>query len=142
MNMKTMEHLNRLQPNPRVGNPAYHYLQFPCRGCTMGNRENLWYGYTSSISGELNRSIDNSYLTLEEEYENPETVKYHILPNDSFDESVFTEDELRILNRVVDKFKYMKVTEIVEYMHQESAYVETQPDELISYELAKEIRAF
>jgi len=81
-------------------------------------------------------------INVKEEYENPETVKYHILPSDSFDESVFTEDELRILNCVVDKFKYMKVTEIVEYMHQETAYVETQPDELISYELAKEIRAF
>ena len=81
-------------------------------------------------------------INVKEEYETPETVKYHILPSDSFDESVFTEDELRVLNRVVDKFKYMKVTEIVEYMHQEIAYVETQPDELIPYELAKEIRAF
>ncbi|MBR4020309.1 MAG: HIRAN domain-containing protein [Firmicutes bacterium] len=37
----------------------------------MRNRKNLWNGYTSSISGELNRNIDNSYLTLEEEPENP-----------------------------------------------------------------------
>lgn len=38
---------------------------FPCRGCTMQNRKEKWYGFLASIEDDLNRSIDNSYLTLE-----------------------------------------------------------------------------
>ena len=45
--------------------------EFICRGCGYGNRSQNWYNYQSSISTELNRQIDNSYLTLEEEPDNP-----------------------------------------------------------------------
>ena len=36
----------------------------------MRNREETWEGFISSISGALNREIDNSYLSLEEEPDN------------------------------------------------------------------------
>lgn len=69
--MKTIKHNNLLRPNPGIDAAGYERLQFPCRGCTMRNREEIWYGFVSSISEPYNRECDNSYLTLEEEPSNP-----------------------------------------------------------------------
>lgn len=44
---------------------------FPCRGCTYKGREMKWHNFASSISDERNRQIDNSYLTLKAEPNNP-----------------------------------------------------------------------
>lgn len=68
--MKTVKHLNLLKPNPGLDKEGYNYFNFVCRGCTMRDRERIWHGFFSSIEGEINRAIDNSYLTLEEEPEN------------------------------------------------------------------------
>lgn len=45
-------------------------FQFVCRGCSMRDRERLWHFFVSSIGSDINREIDNSYLTLEEEPNN------------------------------------------------------------------------
>lgn len=68
---KTIKHGNMLQPNPGIDAAGYGRKQFPCRGCTMRNREEIWRGFVSSISEPYNRKCDNSYLTLEEEPSNP-----------------------------------------------------------------------
>lgn len=65
--IKTIKHENTLSFAALKENEGYEQLQFLCRGCTMRNREELWYGFLSSISGEMNRVRDNSYLTFEEE---------------------------------------------------------------------------
>lgn len=67
---KTIKHRNMLQPNPGIDANGYERLRFPCRGCTMRNREEIWHGFVSSISEQHNRDCDNSYLTLEEEPSN------------------------------------------------------------------------
>ena len=40
------------------------------------------------------------------------------------------------------KFKNYNTQEIVDYMHEEKAYKDTKPGDVISFTLAKEIRAF
>lgn len=116
-------------------------LHYKLHGCSMSGLV-----YSHYVMGALpkghHKILGLRNINVKEEFESPEVVKYHILPKDRFDKNVFTEDELRILNSVVNKFKYMKANEIVEYMHEETAYIETQPDELISFVLAKEIRTF
>lgn len=42
-------------------------LEFECRGCTIGYRQNKWHGFASSNSPQ---DPDNTYLTLEEEPDN------------------------------------------------------------------------
>ena len=64
---KFVKHSNMLRPNPGLNQEGYEYFQFVCRGCTMRGREDIWTGFVSSIWDDLNRSIDNSYLSLEEE---------------------------------------------------------------------------
>lgn len=116
-------------------------LSYKLNQCSMSGLVYSHYAMGALPKGHY-KILGLRNVNVKEEYESSEVVKYHILPNDCFDESIFTEDELRILNRVVNKFKYMKVNEIVEYMHEEAAYIETQPDELIPFALAKKIREF
>ena len=116
-------------------------LSYKLNQCSMSGLVYYHYDMGALPKGHY-KILGLNNINVKEEYESPEVVKYHILPNDSFDASVFSADELQILNCVVKKFKYMKVTDIINYMHEEVAYLETKPEELIPFELAKEIRAF
>lgn len=66
---KTIKHGNMLQPNPGLDQPGYNYFRFVCRGCTIKeSRKDTWDGFVASMANDpINQSIDNSYLTLEEE---------------------------------------------------------------------------
>ena len=74
--MRAKKHMNIMNPNQKSENNQS--MEIVCRGCTMRNREKLWHNFVSSIADELNRSIDNSYLILEEEPNNeydPNAIK-------------------------------------------------------------------
>ena len=63
-----------------------------------------------------------------------------IITNTSkIDKSVFTKEELEIIDKVKEKFKDYKVKDIVEYSHKEKAFIETEYKEKISYDLALEL---
>lgn len=68
-----------------------------------------------------------------------EDIGYKIVPTSKIDRSVFSKDELSVLELVVDKFKEYRSKQIVEYMHEEKAYIETQDHELIPFTLASEL---
>ena len=53
--------------------------------------------------------------------------------------SCLSEQEVGILNRVIDKFSGFTSQRIIDYMHQEDAYKNTEDGEVISYELAKRV---
>ncbi|MBN2796458.1 MAG: DUF4065 domain-containing protein [Clostridia bacterium] len=69
-----------------------------------------------------------------------EDIGYKIIPTSKTDESVFLKDELSVLQLVADKFKDYRSKQIVDYMHEEKAYVETSDHELIPYSLAKDLK--
>lgn len=66
----------------------------------------------------------------------------HIYPGAQTDYSVFSTEEKAVLDAVILKFREYKAAEIVEYMHQERAYIETAPGAIIPFGLAREIRPF
>lgn len=66
----------------------------------------------------------------------------HIYPIAGMDYSVLSDEEKNILDKVIEKFKNFKTKEIVDYMHEEKAYIETNVGEIIPFSLAKEIRIF
>lgn len=66
-------------------------------------------------------------------------ISYRIVPSTEVNMSKFSLEELSILNLISSKFKDYGSREIVEYMHQEKAYKETEPFQIISYDLAKEL---
>lgn len=68
-----------------------------------------------------------------------EDIGYKIVPTGIVDDSVFSKDELSVLELVVSKFKDYRSKQIVDYMHREKAYLETNDHELISLNLAREL---
>ena len=81
-------------------------------------------------------------LNVQEEMSYNFDTMLHIYPTDDMDYSVLSDEEKAILDRVILKFKDYKAKDIVDYMHGESAYLETKSGEIIPFSLAKEIRAF
>lgn len=72
--MKNIKHNNIMAWSDKRENE----MEIVCRGCSMQGRERIWESFVSSISGTLNRSINNSYLTFEEEPSNrydPNAIK-------------------------------------------------------------------
>lgn len=68
-----------------------------------------------------------------------EFSQYQIVPNKEISLSSFNAEELSVLSLVVDTFKSYNTEAIVNYMHKEKAYKETEPREVISYLLSKEL---
>ena len=66
----------------------------------------------------------------------------HIYPSKGIDYSVLSDKDTAILDVVIKKFKNYTAREIVDYMHEERAYIETNPGEIIPFSIAKEIRKF
>ncbi len=64
----------------------------------------------------------------------------HIYPTKGMDYSVLTSHDKKVLDTVIRKFKNYKTKDIVEYMHEEKAYRDTKPGDIIPFSLAKEIR--
>lgn len=81
-------------------------------------------------------------LNVQEEMSYNYDTMLHVYPTANMDYSVLSDGEKAILNKVITKFKDYKAKDIVDYMHDERAYAETKPGEIIPFSLAKEIRAF
>lgn len=81
-------------------------------------------------------------LNIQEEESFNYDSMLHIYPTNGMDYSVLSEDEKKIIDKVIKKFKNYKAKDIVEYMHEEKAYIETKPGDIIPFSLVKEIREF
>ena len=66
-------------------------------------------------------------------------VSYRIVPNKEVNISDFSLEELSVLEIVATTFKNYKARDIINYMHQEKAYIETMPNQIIPYSLAKNL---
>lgn len=77
-----------------------------------------------------------------QEEEGFDYTKYHVLPNELLDENALSDAEKEILDAVVGKFNSYTAQEIVEYMHKEVAYLETNDFDVIPFSVAKNIRSF
>lgn len=68
-------------------------------------------------------------------------ISYKIVPNKEVSVSDFSLEELAVLETVSTTFKNYKSREIVNYMHNEKAYTDTEAYQIIPYSLAKELKA-
>ncbi|MDD2402663.1 MAG: DUF4065 domain-containing protein [Clostridia bacterium] len=69
-----------------------------------------------------------------------EDISYKIVPNKEINVSDFSLEELSILETVATAFKDYRSKEIVDYMHEEKAYLETEAYQIIPFNLAKELK--
>jgi putative zinc finger/helix-turn-helix YgiT family protein len=66
-------------------------------------------------------------------------IAYRIIPRQEICLSAFTLNELNVLELIAQTFKDFNTKEIVDYMHKEKAYKETSHQQIISYDLAKQL---
>ncbi|MCD4713590.1 MAG: DUF4065 domain-containing protein [Clostridiales bacterium] len=97
--------------------------------------EHMTYGALPIGFNEI-LSVPTIHVVEEMMYED---IGYKIVPTSKVDKNVFSRDELSVLELVVDKFKEYRSKQIVDYMHEEKAYLETQDHELIPFTLASEL---
>ena len=81
-------------------------------------------------------------LNVKEEMSYNYDTMLHVYPTTNMDYSVLDDREKAILDKVIEKFVDYKAKDIVDYMHEERAYIETKPGEIIPFSLARKIRKF
>ena len=79
-------------------------------------------------------SLKSNLFINENEYE-----EYKIKFNEKYKLKRLSNDEKKIIDEVLDKFKDYSSHEISDYMHEEKAYKETKDNEIIPFTFAKEI---
>ncbi|MDE6618962.1 MAG: DUF4065 domain-containing protein [Lachnospiraceae bacterium] len=121
----------------------------------------LWYAdalyfknYSNSMTGLVYRhesmgalpvghhsltNLKNINVREECEYE---STKYHFYPNTALDASELSRNEMSILDTVITKLRSFNSSDLVAYVHEETAYKQTNQEEIIPYSLAKKIQAF
>lgn len=69
-------------------------------------------------------------------------ISYRICPNKDVVISDFSLDELSVLEKVAITFKTYNSKEIIDYMHKEKAYTDTLPNQIIPFNLVKQLNEF
>lgn len=69
-------------------------------------------------------------------------VTYLFHENKKLDMKILSRRDIEVLDKVINKFHGYSGKELTDYMHAETAYINTEPNEIISFDLAKEIRPF
>ncbi|MCC8104866.1 MAG: DUF4065 domain-containing protein [Clostridiales bacterium] len=85
-----------------------------------------------------NSIIELNGVAYEEEI-NGEFSGYHFVPSGNQKYPNLSKEEIDVLDIIIQKFCHMKAKEIVAFMHQERAYLETSEKDMISFEYAKDL---
>lgn len=83
-----------------------------------------------------------SEINVVEEYFNSDKIGIRITSNKLLEEIKLTGEEKNILDVVISKFKNFSSPNISEYMHKESAYINTSKNQILSYSYANELNPF
>lgn len=82
-------------------------------------------------------------LNVQEEIDEVhDSTMLHFYPVENMSYSHLTSQDKDVLDQVIAKFKEYKARDIIAYMHEETAYKQTVMEEIIPFNLAKEIRDF
>ncbi|KRQ86041.1 Antitoxin MqsA [Caloramator mitchellensis] len=87
----------------------------------------------------LNYPSDKFVMEEQESIDGTSTI-IKIKSNKNYDMSIFTEEELQVINIVIDKFKNKSCREISDISHKEKGWLETPFENLISYDYADELK--
>lgn len=77
-------------------------------------------------------------IEVKEEVKDESTI-YHILPNKNYEGEKLSKKEKEVIDTIIDKFRDFNTNQIVEYMHNEKPYKETNQTQVIDYSFAKDI---
>ena len=100
------------------------------------------YTYGPIIEGknyELILNLDSKFEKEDREINYNIRTKIHSKNN--YDLSLFSKDEIKVIDRVIELLKDKNATNISDLSHEERAWIETKDNELISYEYAHDLKA-
>jgi uncharacterized phage-associated protein len=116
----------------------------------------LWYAdslsykrYGHAISGMVYRALPMGAVPLAyesivdlsaihcEEIEMGDGTAYRFLPTEDKEYPHLTTEDMEVLDAVIQRFGKASKNEIVDTMHQEDAYIETAPYDIIQFKYAK-----
>lgn len=86
--------------------------------------------------------INLANINAQEEWSNVGHEMIHFYPSNKVKYSVLSEQDRKVLDAVIAKFKNFNAKGIINYMHEEIAYKETKDNQIIPFSLAKKIRDF
>ena len=114
------------------------FLSYKKYGCSITGLEysKLPYG---PVIDDFENIFENLYINNKIIYEKKykgEYEKHIIKSNIEFNDKIFRNEELEIINNVIKRFKDFKVKDIEDYSHLEKGYIETELGKNISYEYA------
>jgi len=66
-------------------------------------------------------------------------IRELLKPSTSWDINIFSQDEIKIMDFILSKFKEYSCGELSEYSHKEKPYMNTVEGEQISYHLSEEL---
>lgn len=81
-------------------------------------------------------ALRNINVQKEEDFE---AARYQFYPNSALDMSELSKNETKILDSVILRFRNFSDKNFVEYIHQETAYKQTDQHDMIPYSLTKKI---
>lgn len=115
------------------------YFKNNCVSITGLEYAKLPYGpVPEQYESILTKLISEKVINYKVEYNNQYEC-HNIKANLNYDPSVFTKEELDVLNMIKMKFLNFGSKELADYSHKEKAYTDTKPGEKISYDYAFDI---
>ena len=110
-----------------------------CKSMSGLEYAKLPYGpVPDSFDSIIYDAITNGYIDYNISYNN-DYESHNITSLKKFNSSLFTKEELDLLNKIKSKFKSFGSKDIADYSHNEKAYIKTKDYNKISYELALDI---
>lgn len=117
-----------------------HYKN-TCKSITGLEYAKLQFGpVPDQFESILNECLKEKLIDYTIEYDN-QYESHRISSNKEFDSSIFEAEELEILKQVQDKFKEFNSKEIVDFSHQEKAFISPKFYDKISYDYAFDIKS-
>ena len=87
----------------------------------------------------INYCVLNDYINYDVEINNNDYESHNISALKKFDKTMFTDEELDVMQKVRDKFKKFSARDIVDYSHKDKAFIDSKYSDKISYDYAFDI---
>lgn len=89
---------------------------------------------------EIINLLDDKFYKEETEDDYNNSTKNKIISKRNYDMSLYTEDEMEVINKVINKFKNMSCSKISDESHKELGWLNSGINDIISYDYADELK--
>ncbi|MBN1078303.1 type II TA system antitoxin MqsA family protein [Clostridium botulinum] len=84
--------------------------------------------------------LDEKFYKEETEDVYSNSIKAKIISKNNYDMSIYTEDEIEVIDYVIEKFKNLSGSKISDESHKEKGWIDNNINNIISYDYADELK--